>query len=186
MLRILLFSLFTLIVPTFAQAAELTIAPYKVESDTIKPKNKRDKKAEKEAKKAEKEAETPKVEDKKADNLKKEDKKAVTDKKAEEKKKEEEKKEEEKPKIHPLAIVAAFFGVVAIAGLVGFFIMPILGLGTLAAVPAALFGSIALKKIKKDRKKWIGVGLTTFAGMSVLMLLAYGVLLLAGLLKGIQ
>ena len=102
--------------------------------------------------------------------------KAATEaKKAEEKRLKDEKDKLKPPRVHLFAWLSLGLGIVAIAGLVGYFVMPILGLATVAAIGAGIFGYLGVQKIKKEPLKWKGLPFTTFGGMSILALLAVGV-----------
>ena len=100
------------------------------------------------------------------------EKAAAEAKKAEEKRLKDEKDKLKPPRVHLFAWLSLGLGVVAIAGLVGYFIMPILGLATVAAIGAGIFGYLGVQKIKKEPLKWKGLPFTTFGGMSILALLA--------------
>lgn len=129
--------------PKATQSKALEAVP-KVAADTIDPK-----KAKKAAEKAAAEA-----------------------KKAEKKRLKDEKDKLKPPRVHLFACLSLGLGIIAVAGLVGYFIMPILGLATVAAIGAGVFGYLATKKIKKEPLKWKGLPFTTFGGMSILALLA--------------
>jgi ribosomal protein L12E/L44/L45/RPP1/RPP2 len=97
---------------------------------------------------------------------------AAAAKKAEEKRLKEEKEKKDPPKVHLFAWLSLGLGIVAIAGLIGYFVLPVYGLGAIAAIGAGIFGYLATKKIKKEPLKWKGLPFTTFGGMSILALLA--------------
>jgi hypothetical protein len=193
--------LFFLLCANISLAANaLTVAPTHTESDTIKPKKGiikrpdnlppvkrpdiRDPKAA--------ETGTPPVDNTTKDIKKAGDDKATAEakkaaekaaaeaKKAEEKRLKEEKEKKDPPKVHLFAWLSLGLGIVAIAGLIGYFVMPVLGFLSVSAILASIFGYLASKKIKKEPLKWKGLPFTTFGGMSILALLAVIVVWLIG------
>jgi hypothetical protein len=103
------------------------------------------------------------------------EKAAAEAKKAADKKVKEDKEKLEPPKFHTFAWLSLGLGILAVAGLIGYFIMPILGLLTVGAILAGIFGYLAVQKIKKEPLKWKGLPFTTFGGMSILALLTLAV-----------
>ena len=190
----ILHAFFFLLFANISLAANaLTVAPTHTASDTIKPKKgviKRpdnlppkprakgipDPKADPDAAKQAAENATKEAQKKADKNADEAAKKAAAEaKKAAEKRLKEEKEKKDPPKVHLFAWLSLGLGIVAIAGLIGYFIMPVLGLATAAAIGAGIFGYLATKKIKKEPLKWKGLPFTTFGGMSILALLAVGV-----------